>query len=69
MLAVYTTGNLDTKGMLQNNSGVFLFSDDDTGSGNNFKIEQFVSSGTYYIKVEGRFRSSTGSYTIHTNFR
>ena len=35
---------------------------------NNFKIEQSVRAGTYYIKVES-YRAYTGSYTIHTSFR
>ena len=69
VLTVYTTGNLDTRGTLENSTGIPLASDDDDGSGNNFKIEHRVRAGTYYIKVEGHFRSSTGSYTIHTNFR
>ncbi len=68
VLTVYTTGILDTRGVLQNSSGTTLTGDDDDGSGNNFKIERSVRAGTYYIKVEC-YGSSTGSYTIHTNFR
>ena len=67
VLTVYTTGNIDTRGVLQNSSGTALTDDDDDGSGNNFKIERSVSSGTYYIKVES-YKETTGSYTIHTNF-
>ena len=69
VLTVYTTGNLDTRGMLQNSSGNALVRDDDTGSNHNFKIERSIRAGTYYIKVEGHFRSATGSYTIHASFR
>ena len=68
MLTVYTTGNLDTRGMLQNSSGTTLIRNLDDGSGNNFKMEQSVGAGTYYIKVES-YRSYTGSYTIHASFR
>ena len=68
MLTVYTTGNLDTRGILQNSVGTTLGRDFDDGSGNNFKIEQSVSAGTYYIKVES-YKSSTGSYTMHASFR
>ena len=67
-LAVYTTGNVDTYGTLQNSSGSTLASDDDSGDGYNFRIEQFVSSGTYYIRVEGYRSSDTGDYTIHAQF-
>ena len=68
-LTVYTTGNLDTKGELQSSSGSRLTSNDDGGSGSNFRIERSVSAGTYYVKVEGFSSSSTGSYTIHASFQ
>ncbi len=68
VLTVYTTGILDTEGILQNSSGATLVRDSDDGSGNNFKIEQSPNPGTYYIKVES-YESSTGSYTIHASFR
>ena len=66
-LTVYTTGNLNTKGALENSSGSSLGSDDDEGSGDNFRIERTVSAGTYYVKVEG-VGSNTGDYTIHVSF-
>ena len=66
-LTVYTTGNLNTKGALENSSGSSLESDDDEGSGDNFRIERTVSAGTYYVKVEG-VGSNTGDYTIHVSF-
>ena len=67
-LTVYTTGDLDTKGELQNSAGSKLASNDDGGSGNNFRIERAVSAGTYYIKVEAYSSLNTGSYTIHASF-
>ena len=66
-LTVYTAGNLDTIGELQSGSGSVLASDDDGGSGLNFRIEQALSAGTYYIKVES-YRTNTGSYTLHADF-
>ena len=66
-LTLYTTGSLDTKGELQSSSGSTLGSNDDGGSGRNFKIEREVSAGTYYIKVES-YRTNTGSYTLHADF-
>ena len=66
-LTVHTTGRLDTKGTLENNAGSALETDDDSGDGNNFRIERAVSAGIYYVKVEGFNSSHTGSYTIHTS--
>ena len=42
-----------------------MATDDNGGSGDNFRIEFFLSAGTYYVKVEG-VGSNTGDYTIHT---
>ncbi|MCY4603251.1 MAG: pre-peptidase C-terminal domain-containing protein, partial [Gemmatimonadetes bacterium] len=66
-LTVYTIGSLDTEGTLENSSGSRLASNDDGGSGRNFRIERSVSAGTYYVKVES-YSSRTGSYTIHASF-
>ena len=66
-LTVYTTGSLDTQGELQSSSGSTLTSNDDGGSGRNFRIQRSVSAGTYYIKVES-YSSRTGSYTVHASF-
>ena len=66
-LTVYTSGSVDTKGELENSAGTTLASDDDGGSGYNFRIEHSVSAGTYYIKVAGYSSSTTGSYTIRAS--
>ena len=63
-LTVHTTGSLDTQGELQSSSGSILTSNDDGGSGRNFRIQRSVSAGTYYVKVVS-FDSRTGNYTIH----
>ena len=68
VLTVYTTGDLDTYGTLQNSSGTTLETDDDGGDGYNFGIAYIVNAGTYYIKVEGAYFAATGSYTIHATF-
>ena len=69
VLTVYTTGSLDTKGTLEDSTGDSLATDDDGGSGDNFRIAHAVSAGTYYVKVEGDRSSSsgTGIYTIHAS--
>ena len=64
-LIVYTTGNLDTRGALQNSSGSVLTSNDDGGDEDNFRMERSVNAGTYYIKVEGYDSLETGDYTLH----
>ena len=66
-LTVYTTGSLDTTGEMQSSSGSTLVSNDDGGSGRNFRIAWEVSAGAYYIKVES-YRTETGSYTLHADF-
>ena len=77
VLAVYTTGNLDTYGILEDNSGSVLESDDDDGTGSNFLIIRSVfrsvirrsgNLGVYYIKVEG-YASATGPYDINAFFQ
>ncbi len=69
ILTVYTTGDTDTYGTLQNSSGSDLEDDDEAGLSNNFRIERSVSEGTYYIRVRGYDSSTTGSYTVRTRFR
>ena len=67
LLTVYSTGGLNTRGTLQNRSSDSLATDDNGGSGDNFRIEHSVSAGTYYVKVEG-VGSNTGDYTVHVSF-
>ena len=66
-LTVYTTGSLDTVGSLESSSGSSLESDDDGGTGSNFRIARTVAAGTYYVKVES-YGSNTGSYTLYALF-
>ena len=62
----YTVSSGDTFGRLCDSSFSVLLSDDDSGTGTNFKITKYLSSGvTYYIGVksyEGSF--STTLYAI-----
>ena len=67
-LTVYTTGNIDTYGTLQNSSGSTLENNDDDGDGTNFSIARAVSAGTYYVEVKGLHSGVTGSYTLHARF-
>ena len=66
-LTVYTTGHLDTVGELQRGDGTYLTHDDDSGGQGNFRIEQDVGPGTYYVKVGG-FGTAAGSYVVLARF-
>ena len=64
-----TTGALDTIGTLQNSDGTTLATtaDENGDEALNFRIEQVVEPGTYYIKVES-YEQKTGDYTLHAAF-
>ena len=64
-----TTGPLDTIGTLQNSEGVTLATNADKNVNEelNFRIEQDVYPGTYYIKVQS-YEQMTGDYTIYAAF-
>ena len=65
-LTVYTTGSTDTYGRLSDSDGTVIESNDDGGEGTNFRIEESVSAGTYFVAVSPY--GSAGSYTIHARF-
>ena len=67
-LTVYTTGGLDTVGELQASDGSILEDDDDDGDSLNFRIEQDVGPGTYYIRVSSYDTDDIGSYVVLANF-
>ncbi|MCB4746518.1 MAG: pre-peptidase C-terminal domain-containing protein, partial [Sulfurovum sp.] len=67
-LVVETTGSTDTNGILYNASGAELKTNDNNGSGNNFKISQTVTAGTYYVKVKHSSATGTGNYNLATKF-
>ncbi|MCB4748421.1 MAG: PPC domain-containing protein, partial [Sulfurovum sp.] len=67
-LVVETTGSLDTDITLYNAGGTQVAFDDNSGSGNNAKIEKKVSSGTYYVKVNHHNSSGTGNYLLVSQF-
>ena len=63
-LTVESTGNTDTVGRLEASDGSVLASNDDGGSGSNFRIREEVSAGTYYIQVRGYSPDDAGPYTL-----
>ena len=66
-LKLWTTGSLDTVGILENSAGDILYSDDDDGEDDNFSIVIDVASGTYYLRVESN-QMTTGDYTVFSAF-
>ena len=68
-LTLWTTGSLDTIGTLQDSEGGTLATNADKNVNEelNFRIEQDVYPGTYYIKVQS-YAQKTGDYTIYAAF-
>ena len=68
-LTVWTTGDLDTTGELQYSRGAILQSNEDGGTGTNFRIYQrSLAADTYYIKVMEQGNDNNGTYTLHASF-
>ena len=63
LLVATTTGSTNTYGYILDSSGNVLDRDNYSGTGSNFHVSASVSSGTYYIVVEGD-ESATGDYTL-----
>ena len=63
LLVATTTGSTSTYGYILDSSGNVLERDYYSGTGFNFYVSASVSSGTYYIVVEG-YESATGDYTL-----
>ena len=64
---IYSTGSDDTKVILYNSNYTELTSDDDGGSGRNFRLEYNLSAGTKYI-YGIKFYSSGKEGTINYRF-
>ncbi len=62
-LAIETTGDLDTFGVLYDRSGQRLDRGDGGGSGSNFRIVRTLGPGTYFVRVEGR-GGAQGRYAL-----
>ena len=64
-LTVDTSGGLDTYGRLYNADGsVIIKEDDNSGSGDNFRIERSLAPGTYYVEVRENGDDAAGGYTL-----
>ena len=63
-IAFETTGSTDTSGLLHDSSGAALEANDDSGAGDNFRIDRALEAGTYYIRVAGFNPTTTGNYSL-----
>ena len=65
-LAFYTSGSIDTVGSLLDSNGISEIDyDDDDGEDFNFRIEQELDPGTYYIEVRPYDEFAEGVYTLY----
>ena len=60
--------DIDTVGVLYGPDGQQIATDDNSGAGMNFLITEYVEAGLYIVTVEGQTRTTTGMYTVVTNF-
>ena len=63
-VAIYTTGSLNTAGRLFDINDSSIASDRYSGAGSNFRIEQTLDAGVYYIRVWSN-RRTPGAYELH----
>lgn len=61
-LLMFSTRDLDTVGVFYDSEGNELATDDDGGSGLNFRIEETVEGGVYYVSVSSMM--DVGDYKI-----
>jgi hypothetical protein len=59
-VTIASSGSTDVNASLFSNLGGPIAADDNSGSGDNFEIVQYLTAGTYYVKVQG----ADGSYGI-----
>ena len=67
-LTVHTEGAVDTVGFFTPLDNAWFGHDDNGGSGENFRITQQVTSGTYIVAVRGAYDGDVGRYTLHAAF-
>ena len=67
-LRAYSNGPTDTFGRLLDGTGAQLASNDDAGSGANFRTETAVGAGVHYVEVRHSSATGTGPYTLIVEF-
>ena len=63
-VAVYTTGDVDLVGTLADDRGRQVVADDDGGAARNFLLRAALSTGDYFVRVDG-YGDSLGTYMVH----
>lgn len=67
-LVLQSTGSTDTWGQLQDDAGMPLEADDDSGDGLNFYLSLVLGPGTHYLRVRGFDGTVTGPYGLDIDF-
>ncbi len=67
IVTAYTTGDLDTVGVLEDSAGNWLAENDEGGDGSNFRMAAALPPGDYYVRVES-YRDGIGAYRLHLEF-
>ncbi len=67
IVTAYTTGDLDTVGVLEDSAGNWLAANDEGGDGSNFRMAAALPPGDYYVRVES-YRDGIGAYRLHLEF-
>ena len=65
-VALFTTGGVDTVGLLEDAAGESLARNDDGGIGTNFRIDALLPAGIYLLKVSG-YEDEVGLYTLRAS--
>lgn len=60
---IESTGSVDTFGSLYDKQGTLIATDDDAGSGDNFRLVKNLAGGRYFVRVEG-VSGAEGSYGL-----
>ena len=65
LIALYTEGDVDTRGRLYDSGGVQFEGNHNDGYGRNFYLREKLNPGTYYLRVsEGTQGPFTGDYSL-----
>lgn len=66
-IAIETSGDTDTYGVLYDKDGQRLSGDDDSGDSSNFRITKTLAAGRYFVRVEGA-GAAEGEYELVLDF-
>ena len=61
---IYSRNFLDVRAYLCSSSYAVIASDTDSGEVDNFRIEQTLNPGTYFLRIQSHYSSETGDYEV-----